>query len=102
MYEWRFALDSVLVEIIAIYVFHFVSVGLGNPYVVLDHEVGKSLSIDQDYLLRDFFGIGDCGISKVTRSDENALVSLLPGQRSNEALNFSSFTAYSASAIVET
>ena len=42
---------SVLIEVIAIDLFHEVSVLLGNANAVLDHEFSKSAAIDEDHLL---------------------------------------------------
>lgn len=58
-----------MVEVIAIDMFDFVGVGFGDTDVVLDHEIGKSGPIDQDYFLRDFPGIGDRGVSKLACGD---------------------------------
>jgi hypothetical protein len=33
--------------------------------VVLDHDVGKSVSIDQDHVLRDLLGVGNDHVSGV-------------------------------------
>ena len=49
--------SSLCVEVVSVNVLHFVGVRLGNPNVVLDHEVSKSGSIDQYHFLRNLLSV---------------------------------------------
>src|SRR6185369_2166294 len=62
-------------------------VGTRDPNVVLDHEFGKALPIDQDNLLRNRFHECSRRIRKIAGGDKDAFVGLLPRQGSDETLN---------------
>ena len=81
-------LVSFRVKIISVYVFHFVCVRLRNADIVLDHEVSKPVSVDQNDLLRNFLGVGNSSVGEVAGGDEDSFVRLLSCQRANEALDF--------------
>jgi hypothetical protein len=65
---------------IAVDVLYNVGVGGGDADVVLNHQVGQTITVYQDDFLGHFFGVGDGRVREIAGGNKNTLVGLLAGQ----------------------
>ncbi len=77
-----------MVEVVAVNVLNFVRMKGGDADVVLDHEVGQTVTVNQYHFLSYIFCILGSGAFETTRCDENPFLRFLSCERPNKTLNF--------------
>lgn len=54
---------------------------------MLNHQVGQSVTINQNNFLGYFLGVGDSGVGEIAGGDENSFMRLLASQGTDETLD---------------